>query len=239
MEPTRPRMCNECCILFVARQLDRPDVHGRSVIELGAGGIGARPLLQAWGPAEYVTVDVRPGPGVDIVCSAEELPPQVQSDHFDVVLSTEMLEHVHDWRKVIGGIKRVVRPGGKVVLTTRSAGYPYHAAPHDYWRYESDDMRAIFSDFEEVRVESDLQEPGVFVAARKPSTPWTPRDLSRIALYSIVEGRRTATIPTVEIGRFRATRLVWAARMRNIARAVSETLRGRPPGVRFQIDLEK
>ncbi len=226
-----PVMCNESCILFVARHLERGDVEGRRVIELGAGGIGARPLLREWEPAEYVTVDIHPGPGVDLVCSAEELGSRFEAGRFDVVLSTEMLEHVRDWRKVIAGIKQVLKPGGKVVLTTRSLGYPFHAAPHDYWRFEPADMQRMFSDFDAVRVETDLQEPGVFLAARKPLTTARSSDLSTLELYSMVEHRRTATIPTSPPGRVSSARMVWAARLKNAVHAITETLRGRPPGM--------
>lgn len=232
-------MCNESCILFVARSLDAQAVQGRTVLELGAKGFGARPLLKSWQPAEYVGVDLTPGPGVDLVCSAEDLTSVFSADHFDVVLSTEMLEHVRDWKKVLAAIKAVCRPGGIVVLTTRSLGYPFHAAPHDYWRFEVSDMRRIFSDFERVAVESDRQEPGVFVSATKPLTDFVPVDLSEFDLYSMVENRRIRTIPPGPVSSLRSMRLIWEGRLRQTVRAVTETLRGRPPGLRFQVEVGK
>jgi len=184
-------------------------------------------------------VDIDPGPGVDVVCSAEDMQTHFGSEQFDVVLSTEMLEHVRDWRRTVAGIKWVCKPGGIIVLTTRSLGYPFHAAPHDYWRYETDDMRRIFSDFDPLSVESDLQEPGVFVSARKPLTGYVPNDLGGIELYSMVEGRRTGTIPSGPVGGFRSRQLIWTGRLRQTVRAITETFRGRPPGLRFQVDVEK
>ncbi len=230
-------MCNEGCILFVAQQLSREDVAGKRVLELGSGGFGAGSLLESWHPQEYVGVDIAPGPGVDLVCNAEDLPSHFPESSFDVVLSTEMLEHVRDWRRVITGLKNVLRPGGRMVITTRSQGYPFHAAPHDYWRFEVEDMRRIFSDFENVVVAADVQEPGVFVSGDKPLVHSKPAALERIEIFSMVMNRRTESIPLGPVGRIRSLRLVWSGRARQTARIITETLRGRPPGIRFQVDI--
>ncbi|MEZ0346378.1 MAG: hypothetical protein ABWK01_07495, partial [Infirmifilum sp.] len=58
---------------------------------------------------------------------------------------------------------------GIIYITTRSRGFPYHAYPHDYWRYEVYDMREIFGDFEIVKLARDWLEPGVYLKARKPA----------------------------------------------------------------------
>jgi len=50
-------------------------------------------------------------------------------------------------------MKAVLKPGGFIYITTRSRGFPYHAYPHDYWRYEIEDMEKIFGDFEIIALE--------------------------------------------------------------------------------------
>jgi hypothetical protein len=100
-----------------------------------------------------------------------------------------LLEHVQNWRLVINNMKRVLKRGGYIYITTRSYGYPYHPAPYDFWRYEIEDMKKIFSDFEIIKLVKDHEASGVFLKAKKILN--TLIDLSNIALYSIVLGKRT------------------------------------------------
>src|SRR5207253_9693337 len=104
---------------------------------------------------------------------------------FDIVVSTEMIEHVRNWREAISSIKQVCKPGGTLVLTTRSIGYGYHGYPYDFWRYETEDLKRIFSDFEILALEKDSEAPGVFLKARKPKK-FSEADLSSYKLYSIL-----------------------------------------------------
>jgi hypothetical protein len=86
-------------------------------------------------------------------------------------------------------MKTILKRGGYIYVTTRSRGFPYYAYPYDFWRYEPNDMLAIFRDFQIIRIETDWEMPGVFLKARKPVN-WKPIDLSNITLYSIVLGRK-------------------------------------------------
>jgi hypothetical protein len=67
-------------------------------------------------------------------------------------------------------MKRVLAPGGLLLITTRSPGFPQHDHPSDYWRFTREDALEIFSDMEEVEVIEDPMAPGIFVRARKPTT---------------------------------------------------------------------
>lgn len=74
-----------------------PVVKGGYVLEVGACDVSGsiRPIIsEAFGPAEYIGVDIVPGPGVDKVCAAEDLVAVFGEDRFDCVISTEMLEHL-------------------------------------------------------------------------------------------------------------------------------------------------
>lgn len=179
-------VCNSECISFVERAVELEDVKGKDVIEVGSYDVNGsvRPYVESLAPASYLGVDIRQGPGVDLICPAELLADRFGEESFDLVVSTELLEHVADWRIVITNVKRIVRAGGLIVITTRSRGFELHDFPDDFWRYEPSDMRVIFADCCIEMLDIDRSAPGVFVAARRPTTErFEPLDLSGYALH--------------------------------------------------------
>ncbi len=197
-------MATARCILFGVKTLARAEVAGKRVLEVGARDVNGslRPFVESLDPAEYVGVDIERGPGVDRVCRIEDLVGTFGENAFDLVISTETLEHVRDWRAAVSNLKRVCREGGVMLLTTRSFGFVYHGYPHDFWRYEPDDIRAIFSDMEVIELERDApRAPGVFVKVRKPRT-FRERDLLGLRLYSMVERRRILNVDERRLRKF-------------------------------------
>ena len=189
-------MPNVSAALFVAKSLGKSDVNARSVLDVGSGDFNGSvaPLLKSWKPQKYVGVDIVPGRGVDLICSAENLVAVFSENSFDIVLSIEMLEHAQNWQICISNMKKVCKAGGLLVVTTRSLGYPCHGFPHDFWRFEHDDFAEIFSDFEILNLETDATEPGVFVKVRKP-LQWQEKDLSNYMLYGIMTNEKSAKLP--------------------------------------------
>jgi SAM-dependent methyltransferase len=157
---------------FVDRALTLQDVQGKHVLEVGSYDVNGsvRPLAMRYNPASYVGIDMRPGPGVDLAINATNIKAHFGDGSFDVVICTELLEHAEDWRAVINNLKDVLKPGGLLLLTTRSWGFPLHEYPGDFWRFEVSDMHMIFADMDLMALECDLQFPGVFVAAVKYQT---------------------------------------------------------------------
>lgn len=184
-------MCNVSGIVFGATRLTPQAVKGADILEVGACNVNGslRQILEAWQPQSYWGVDVVSGPGVDELCPCEDLLSRYGAECFDLVISTELLEHVRDWRQAIHQLKGVCKPGGEILLTTRSIGFAYHGYPYDFWRFQPDDMQQIFADCELLALESDAQDPGVFVHVRKP-LDFQEAELSELCLYSIVTGER-------------------------------------------------
>ena len=185
-------MCHVSGVIFVATSLKSENINGKSVIELGSQDINGstRRLIDSFNPSTCVGVDIEEGPNVDVVCNAEDVFTCFKKESFDLVLSTEMLEHVMDWKKVISNIKNLCKPGGTILITTRSYGFVYHPTPTDFWRFEIEDMEQIFSDCEIINLESDYEFPGVFVHVRKP-LDFIENDLSDYKLYSMITNKKT------------------------------------------------
>ncbi len=171
-------MCHKSCIIFGAKSFTPDEVKQKDVIEVGSRDVNGslRSIISAWGAKRYVGVDIVKGP-----------------ESFDVVVSTEMVEHVRNWREAVSSIKHVCKPDGTLLLTTRSIGFGYHGYPFDFWRYETEDIKQIFSDFEILSLEKDSEAPGVFLKARKPKK-FLEADLSAYRLYSILLKKRVIDI---------------------------------------------
>jgi SAM-dependent methyltransferase len=52
---------------------------------------------------------------------------------YDVVLCTEVLEHVSDWKAAFRNLRRLAAPGGSVLMTCPFV-FPLHMEPIDYFR---------------------------------------------------------------------------------------------------------
>lgn len=193
-------MCNLTCLEFVKSQLTREEVAGKSIIEVGSRVVNfsPRPILEALEPASYVGIDFANGPSVDEICDAEDMVERFGKESFDITISTELLEHVRNWRKVVSNLKNITRRGGRLLLTTRSKGFDYHGFPHDFWRYELSDMKTIFSDFHIEAITNDPATPGVFLKAVKPQD-FSEKDLANYRLYSVVSRRRILAVTKLEL----------------------------------------
>jgi SAM-dependent methyltransferase len=107
---------------------------GKLVLDVGAGDAPYRELFVH---THYLTNDweesVHAGArGADIVGSAAAI--SAESSTFDLVLCTEVLEHVPAPDEVLRECSRILRPGGRLALTVPLA-WQLHELPHDYYRY--------------------------------------------------------------------------------------------------------
>jgi SAM-dependent methyltransferase len=184
-------MCSPACLAFGQSRLVRDNVAEKTVIEIGSRNVNGslRPHLLSLSPSAYVGIDICRGSGVDILCDVKNVLEVFGIERFDIVLSTEMLEHVADWRTAISNMKHICKPGGLVLLTTRSPGFPRHDYPNDYWRFSIDDMQRIFADMNILDLESDPSEPGVFLLAQKPLLPVNAQSLTDITPYCMSGAR--------------------------------------------------
>jgi SAM-dependent methyltransferase len=67
-----------------------------------------------------------------ILCAAGEMLP-FPDGTFDLILSHEVLEHVHNDRQAVGEMVRTLRVGGRIVVFVPNRGYPFETHGM-YWR---------------------------------------------------------------------------------------------------------
>ena len=104
-----------------------------------------------------VALDLHPRPGIQIVADAQAL--GLASGAFDVVLCTEVLEHLPEPRQAINEMYRVLKPGGTLLLTTRFL-FPIHDAPQDYFRFTKYGLRHLLRAFEIVELREETTTIG-------------------------------------------------------------------------------
>lgn len=73
----------------------------------------------------------------------EQLP--FPDDHFDTILSTDVVEHLWNPIGVLRELARITRPGGHIILGT-PFNYWIHEAPYDYFRWTSHALRKLGED---------------------------------------------------------------------------------------------
>lgn len=95
------------------------------VLEIGSRNLngGTRDLFD---PAKtfFWGIDNRDGPGVDEVAEGQtwEAP-----EPFDLVICTEVFEHVEDWERIVWTAARALRPGGTAIFTMATDPRPAHS----------------------------------------------------------------------------------------------------------------
>jgi SAM-dependent methyltransferase len=193
-------MCNPAIIEYAKTCFLRSEVEGRSVLEVGSANVSGsvRSVVEALRPSQYLGVDTSLGPGVDEVCDIADLASRFGRDCFEVVICTEVLEHVRPWRAAVSNIKNVLGPKGVLLMTTRSKGFRYHPFPYDFWRYEVEDIESLFAD---VSIESIAKDPsmaGVFLKAHKP-VRFVEANLDSYELYSILRRKRCRDVGRLDV----------------------------------------
>lgn len=204
-------MCNQACIRFAEQCLVEEELKDKSVLEVGSLNVNGsiRSVVTPFKPASYHGVDIAEGPGVDEICDIRELAHRYGCDRYDLVICTELLEHVRDWRLAVSNLKSVLKADGVLLLTTRSKGFPYHGFPHDYWRYDLGDLRTIFSDFSIESLTSDPSCPGVFIKARKKASS-VETNLVSHRLYSVLTKRKCRNLNKLDVILFRTLNQVYS-----------------------------
>lgn len=179
-------ICHESCITFGKKVLSKDDIKEKKILDVGSFDVNGslRPYIMTLGPLSYIGIDMEKGHGVDMVCSANDILEKFGNESFDVVISTELLEHVKDWANVISNIKNICKRDGIILITTRSYGFQFHPYPNDFWRFELEDMMHIFSDCHILNLEKDSQAAGVFIKIKKPDN-FIEKNLSGYKLYNM------------------------------------------------------
>lgn len=152
---------HESVLKYVSEKISQRQLQERSILEVGSYN-GYPKTVREMFKGNYVGVDMREGSNVDMVCNAHNL--IFDDETFDVVVSTEMLEHDDKFWFSLSEMGRVLKSNGYLILTARGNGYPKHEHPSDYYRFMPASFETLFSlaDCKPLEIVEDPEVSGVF-----------------------------------------------------------------------------
>lgn len=116
--------------------LDRHAKAGGKALDVGCGAQPFRSRIERGG-MRYISLDTQAQEGVqtDFLCMIDAPLPRelVDAGPFDLILCTEVLEHVADWESAWKNLRALLAPGGKLLITIPFV-YPLHEEPYDFYR---------------------------------------------------------------------------------------------------------
>jgi SAM-dependent methyltransferase len=75
----------------------------------------------------------------------------LRSECADVIICTEVLEHLENPAACADEIFRLLRPGGQAFISVPFI-YPIHADPYDFQRFTADGLRHLFREFASIEI---------------------------------------------------------------------------------------
>ena len=110
-------------------------------VVLDAGSGGSERYRYLFNCDKYVTLDINPVYGADIVGSVENI--LAESESFDSVISMQVLEHVKDPQGVIKEFYRVLKSVGYCLATVPQLN-ELHEEPNDFFRFTKYSLEELF-----------------------------------------------------------------------------------------------
>ena len=172
---------------------------GGRVLDYGCADV---PYRGFFGPdVEFVAADLPGNPHATLTLNPDTTVP-VPDGSFDAVLSTQVLEHVADPAAHLAECFRVLRPGGRLLLSTHGI-FIYHPDPIDWWRWTCAGLQHVVEEagFDVVRFEGiigllatgiQLAQDAVYHHLPRPLRPLLALCLQTLAaLADRLEGPRS------------------------------------------------
>jgi ubiquinone/menaquinone biosynthesis C-methylase UbiE len=124
---------------------------GAKVLNIGAGGDFGKALMRHADQQQFqvVSLDIDERRHPDIVgdlCSHD-----FKGQQFDAVIMAETLEHIHSPHLALENVHRILKEGGRLILTTPFI-FPIHDRPYDYYRYTRYGLEYLLRHFHDVSI---------------------------------------------------------------------------------------
>jgi SAM-dependent methyltransferase len=126
-----------------------PSSEKNVVLSVGAGGDVSELIGRRIG-ARVTEVDIDPARKPDIVADVCDMN-MFADQSVDVIFMVEVLEHVKTPQRALDEMHRVLKPGGRLFLSTPFI-LPIHDAPYDFYRYTQFGLAHLCRGFQHVKI---------------------------------------------------------------------------------------
>jgi SAM-dependent methyltransferase len=134
----------------------------KRVLEMGSLDWNGTPR-EYFENCEYIGVDISGGHGVDIICDSSKF----DGGPFDVIITTEMLEHDKNWKESLLNAKRLLKENGLLIVTAANVNREPHCLEIGFYRNIS--KQDILSIFPDAKIEEDENKQDVRFIWKKHS----------------------------------------------------------------------
>lgn len=123
--------------LFLEKYLPRNKLRRKKILEVGSLNVNGnlKKLILSFNHY-YIGVDLKKGPGVDIVLNDPYKFP-IESNEFDAVICSSVFEHTDFFWLTLIEMARILKPNGLIYINAPSNGY-FHQFPIDSYRFYPD-----------------------------------------------------------------------------------------------------
>lgn len=83
---------------------------------------------------------------------------EIDSDSFEIVLCTGLLEHVPDPQRLINEFKRILKPGGKLIISA-SAVFSFHEGPDNFFHFTPYGFEVLFKEWSHIEMLRGASQP--------------------------------------------------------------------------------
>lgn len=144
------KLSRQGLIPFLAHEFDAIPAN-TAVLTIGAGGEIHQLLSQfsVQNNFSILSFDIDPERKPDLI--GDICTYNFQAEQFDVIVMSEVLEHVYAPHLALKVIHLALKENGRLILTTPFI-FPLHDRPHDYFRYTKFGLKYLLRHFAEVSI---------------------------------------------------------------------------------------
>ena len=136
-------------VIKKAAELDSPDLLILDIAPQVHNG-----AKEFFSKGKIFTLDIDPNSDADYIADlCENNSNIIPSNFFDIIICTEVLEHTLNPFSAVNELCRILKPNGKVFVST-PFNFRVHGPLPDCWRFTEHGLRTLFKDYTSVEIKS-------------------------------------------------------------------------------------